>query len=167
MPANVFVTFSRNLQETYRRMSAAINPALRAQLEEIGVELSAYIKAEKLSGQVLKTRTGTLRRSITHKVHEKGRYANTLEVGTNVEYAAIHEFGFKGTVRVPSHDRVVTMAFGKPLKEPVTANVRAHNRHVEMPERSFLRSSVADHRDEIRTALRAAVRDALEEASRA
>jgi hypothetical protein len=39
-------------------------------------------------------------------------------VGTNVEYARPHEYGFNGTVTVKEHLRLVKKAFGKSLKTP-------------------------------------------------
>lgn len=45
-----------------------------------------------LSGQVLKRKTGTLAKSITYRLTSD----KSVEVGTNVTYAAIHEFG--GTI---------------------------------------------------------------------
>jgi phage gpG-like protein len=68
-------------------------------MNRVVIELARKIKEDKLSGQVLKTGpTGTLRRSITSSVNMG---ANTIQgqVGTNVEYAAIHEYG--GTVHIP------------------------------------------------------------------
>ena len=54
--------------------------------------LSSYVKREKLSGQVLKNRTGTLRRSINAKI-TVGTDSVTGQVGTNLVYAKAHEFG--------------------------------------------------------------------------
>jgi hypothetical protein len=43
----------------------------------------------------------------------------------------------------------VTQAFGKQLKEPVTATVSAHTMKMNLPEKSFLRSALNDMRAEI------------------
>lgn len=73
-------------------------------------------------------------------VHQDSRIidSNTVEVGTNIDYAAIHNYGFSGTIQIPAHQRVVTHAFGKKLKQPVTANVKAHSKKMEMPKREFM-----------------------------
>ena len=65
---------------------------LRRAVLRIGISVQAVVKDEKLSGQVLHVRTGTLRRSINFQPSEdtSGIYGS---VGTNVEYAAIHEYG--------------------------------------------------------------------------
>lgn len=47
---------------------------------------------QHLSGQTLKRKTGTLAKSITYKLENN----YSAKVGTNVAYAAIHEFG--GTI---------------------------------------------------------------------
>jgi len=107
-------------------------------------ELSAYVKASKLSGQVLRNRSGRLRRSIhTTDVEDKG---GTIEgaVGTNVEYAAAHEYGFSGSVTVKAHMRMCKQAFGRALKNPRSISVGAHGRTVNLPEKSFLRSALKE-----------------------
>jgi phage virion morphogenesis protein len=84
-------------------------------------------------GQPLRD-TGRLMNSIGKRVE-----GNTVYVGTNVVYAAVHHFGAKmgsfGTVvqQVKAHQRQVTQAFGKQLKFPVWATVPAHARKVAMP----------------------------------
>lgn len=70
-------------------------------------------------------------------------------VGTNKKYAVVHQFGFDGTVQIPAHTRRVTTAFGRKLKTPVTANVRAHPAHMRIVARPFLGIN-ADDEAEIR-----------------
>ena len=62
----------------------------------------------------------------------------TLRVGTNVAYAAAHQFGFSGTVTVPEHIRMVRQAFGRRLPQPVAARVRQHSRRLRLPARPFV-----------------------------
>lgn len=114
----------------------------------LAIEMVAYVKGSKLSGQVLKNRTGTLRRSITHKVTSDKSGVNAT-VGTNVAYAAIHEYGFSGTVTVKAHTRNITQVYGRAV-EGVLAQVNEHSRKVNMPERSYLRSSLAEKAASIR-----------------
>lgn len=75
--------------------------------------------------------TGRLRDSITFKLENKGR---RLVVGTNIGYAATHQFGFKGRVeqRVRAHSRRTRS--GK------QTTVRAHRRtiHQHIPARPFI-----------------------------
>ncbi|TXH41836.1 MAG: HK97 gp10 family phage protein [Desulfurellales bacterium] len=112
------------------------------------IRLQRGVVADKLTGQVLSVRTGTLRRSINMRV-EQTPTSITGIVGTNVHYGAIHEFG--GTVQ--QHQRLVTMVFGKPLKFPVWATVKEYN----LPERSFLRSTLHDQLPSIRQSIQNAV----------
>lgn len=136
-----------------------VPPRVRGELEltvrRLAITLQQYVKQDKLSGQVLRNRTGTLRRSITHKIFSALDGVRGI-VGTNVSYARPHEFGFKGQVNVKQHLRNVKMAFGRQI-EPVQAVVGAHTRNVNLPERSFLRSSLKDKSDDIKKALREAV----------
>ena len=110
---------------------------------------------QKLSGQVLKRRTGTLARSVTQSPRTYVSGATVVgTVGTGnltgpggrapVKYGRAHEFGFSGTVNVREHMRQVKKVFGRELAAPVTATVRAHPMQMRLPERSFLRSSLRD-----------------------
>lgn len=109
--------------------------ALKTEIRRIAVDVSGHVKDKKLSGQVLKVQTGRLRRSINFRVGESETGIEAT-VGTNVEYARVHEFGFKGTVNVKAHMRKGKQAY----------QVRAHTRQVNLPERSFLRSTMTDMR---------------------
>ncbi|MEP0814518.1 MAG: hypothetical protein HRF49_07630 [bacterium] len=62
-------------------------------------------------------------------------------VRTNVEYAAVHEYGFSGTVQVRAHERKMNQAFGRPTA-PFTQNVRSHSRKLNLKERRYLRNPV-------------------------
>jgi len=104
---------------------------------------------EKLSDQVLHVRTGRLRRSIHADPIEVVGDMVTGRVGTNVEYAGIHEFGFKGPVSVREH--LSTSVLGNKF------TVRSHTREINMPERSFLRSSLTELQGEIRAEVERAV----------
>jgi phage gpG-like protein len=123
-----------------RRMPVAIGDALEKEAHRLAITMQGRIITEKLSGQVLHVRTGTLRRSITYKVTRDASKVEAI-VGTNVKYGALHEYG--GTV--PQHQRLLTMVFGRPLRFPVWATVKPY----ELPERSFLRSTLRAMRAEI------------------
>lgn len=119
--------------------------------------LQAHVVQDKLSGQVLKRRTGNLASSI----HVGGTDTLTTiiqtpqsivaTVGTKVRYARIHEYG--GVVNVRAHARKSVL--GK------TYQVRAHQ--ATYPERSFLRSSILDRASQIRDAIQSAVQVAVKE----
>lgn len=126
-----------------RRFDAAARGEIQKGIGRIVLKLLTRVKAQKLSGQALNVRTGRLRRSITQRVEASANEISGI-VGTNVDYAAIHEYGFKGPVTVKQHLRLVKQAFGRPLKSPVWSTVSTHTKNVSLPERSFLRSALAD-----------------------
>lgn len=140
---------------------------IKREITRVAVDVTAHVKDQKLSGQALKVQTGRLRRSINYRVTESGTGVEA-RVGTNVEYARIHEFGFKGTVNVKesirnkkltvkvrgqaTYDENGKMRLGRLRKMDLIGDaytVRAHTRRVNLPERSFLRSSMSDMRQDI------------------
>lgn len=81
--------------------------------------------------------TNRLRASITANAG-----ADFVDIGTNTQYAPYHQFGF-GPVK--AHTRRVTKAFGRTLKFPVFASVKAHDGGV--PARPFLPIDQAGNTD--------------------
>lgn len=142
----------REVAARFQGMPECLRVVLRREITNLTVELQGYIKAEKLSGQVLNVRTGNLRRNINHRITETGSTI-TGTVGTNVEYARLHEYG--GTVK--EHLRTMTMEWGKPMKAPKVIKVAAYN----MPARSFLRSGLADRRSIIEGRIAAALHQVI------
>lgn len=120
--------------------------------------LAEYVRANKLSGQVLRNRTGTLRRSIHPGAELQNEGDIVGLIGTNISYARLHEFG--GTFQVPGHWRTITQAFGRPIA-PRSVNVAAHA--ITFPERAFLRPAINERRDAIFTALRGTVMEVMRE----
>jgi phage gpG-like protein len=111
------------------------------------IALASKIKGQKLSGQVLKNRTGTLRRSIT--AHPPASTGTVImgRVGTNIEYATIHEFGGKTAAHDIFPKRGRALAFNWKGKDVVFAKVR-HSGST-MPERSFMRTALNEMKPEI------------------
>ena len=145
----------------------------------IGVQ-NATIR--KLSGPVLKNRTGTLRRSIHYRLVEDekgidgvvGSFAGNVNPKSNEEaygYARVHEYG--GTFNVPAHERRIGYnsdservkllgklgGFSKKVATYSTTMVRAHT--VTYPERSFLRSSLSEQKKNIVKELKLSMDEAL------
>lgn len=134
-------------KETIAKLEAMfpnMHSRLKLTIGQLVLRLAKHIKQDKLSGQVLRNRTGRLRRSITTRVQANAT-AVIGTVGTNVEYAAVHEYGFQGTVNIKAHLRKAKDRF---------IPVRAHTRQVNMPERSFLRSALRDLTPEIKEQIR-------------
>ena len=132
-----------------------VKDRLRTAITGRAIFLTRYVKERKLSGQVLKNRSGTLRRKINYRISETPTGVSA-SVGGQLSYLPPHEYGFDGIVSVKAHLRTVTMAFGRPIA-PVTAAVREHPMHMRIPERSFLRSSLRENAASIRETLAAAV----------
>jgi len=124
-----------------------IQGACQISMARLVIALAARIKGQKLSGQVLKNRTGTLRRSITAHPPISTGTVITGRVGTNIEYAMIHEFGGK----TPAHDifpkRGRALAFNWKGKDVVFAKV--HHPGSVFPERSFMRTALNEMKPEI------------------
>ena len=140
-------------------VSEAAQKELLASISTIVIALARKIQDEKLSGQVLQSRTGSLRRSITPSV-SMGAGTIQATVGTDVAYAAIHEYG--GVT--PPHE--IVAKHGKALAflmagRPVFAKKVEHPGS-KIPERSFLRSALEEMGPEIRAAVSDALSRAME-----
>ena len=166
----------------------SIMEELRAYCNAFAIATVGYVRDNKLSGQMLNLkapgnkllplgqRSGKLKDSITFRVDSE---ENTIAavVGTNVEYAAIHEFGFNGPESVRAHLRrhveqhkmLVTGKLSKKTwavpKSEGSIQVKAFTREMNMPERSFLRSTLAERKEEFRQGLMAATNKAVENAT--
>jgi phage gpG-like protein len=117
-------------------LTPKIQEAVRRTVLLLAIRLTAKVKEEKLSGQVLRNITGTLRRSINYKLWVTGDQV-MARVGTNVEYAAVHEYG----LLVPNRGK--------------------KGGSTKFPERSFLRSALAEMEPEIRKELEDSIRRAV------
>ena len=101
-----------------------------------------------VSGEVLKVRTGTLRRSISHRPIEQLADRVRGVVSASAKYARIHELG--GEIR-PVRARA--------LRFQVEGRWVTVQR-VRMPERSYLRRALRESGGQIRAEIRQAVREA-------
>jgi len=142
--------------EATARMLRAVSPRVLTRLDRtivtLALRLTRQVKDQKLSGQVLKNRTGRLRRSINYRMTSGGARIEAT-VGTNVEYARTHEYG--GKVDVKEHLRMQVMAWGRPMKTPRKVTVKKHE--AQFPERSFLRSALREMSPVILAEIRKAV----------
>lgn len=110
-----------------------------------------------LRDSTLKRKKSTKILTESHQLRDSVVYAvrnNGLRVGTNKVYGAAHQFGIDKDMHVPAHKRAVTKAWGKELKFPVWAQVKAHSFNPKLPARPFLGFSASD-----RTEIRAIVED--------
>lgn len=138
--------------ERIRLVSPAIKRAMLPTMNRLAVKLQRKVKDEKLNGQVLHRRTRVLAWSIYQDVLDRGDMITGI-VGTPIKYGKLHEYG--GTVTVKEHMRR--------SRSGEYHRVRQHS--ATYPERSFLRSSLAEMlptiRSELRSALTTATRTAM------
>jgi phage gpG-like protein len=156
----VTVPDAEKLERDLGMTRAQLLADLKREVRKVATDVSATVKDRKLSGQVLKVQTGRLRRSVNYRTTETETGIEAL-VGTNVSYGRAHEFGFSGEVGVKAHLRRVKQAFGRKLKKAKQVSVRAHSRTVNLPERSFLRSSLREMRTEIDSRIARVVADSI------
>ena len=141
-------------------MPDQVRQALSSKANALAVALEAKIQ-QKLSGGVLNMRSGALASSIVATVDESSADVS-VRIGTSgdIKYAAIQEFG--GTI--PPHeivpDKAKALAFVVGGKQVFAARVNLPA--VTLPERSYLRSSLAEMAGEIRDELSGAVAEAME-----
>lgn len=152
------ISLTHNLDFT--RAKKFVNSSVRHAILMEGINLSGYIRERKLTGQVLNVQTGRLRNSIQSRFKEKATEW-TSTVSTNVKYAGAHEYGFKGAVTVRSHKRRIKSAFGKPIPTKEIM-IGSFTRQMNLPERSYMRSSLNENERRILNAISKAVDDGLE-----
>lgn len=147
-------------------MGARLHESVLRAVTRLSIDVQDKVK-DKLSGPVLHVgKTGTLRRSINRVVRDQPSEI-MAQVGTNLVYAAVHEYGFDGIVNVREYTRrsAAQLAVGRKSrakKSEGTITVRAHTMHMRVPERSYLRSTVREQAGAISGNIKAAAREALQ-----
>lgn len=81
---------------------------------------------------------GDLAQSIQHQID-----ASSVDIGSNLAYAATHQFGDQQVIQVPGHTRTIDQAFGKPIQS-VTVTVKSHSVKRNIPAREYLGVSKSD-----------------------
>jgi phage gpG-like protein len=156
--------FQVDLRDDYSASLAGmpdrVRQALSSKANVLAVALEAKVQ-QKLSGGVLNMRSGALASSIITTIDESSAGVS-VRIGTSgdVKYAAIQEFG--GTIPpheiVPDKAKSLAFAFGGKQVFAKRVNLPA----VTLPERSYLRSSLAEMTEEIAEGLSAAVVEAID-----
>lgn len=141
----------------------AVQSSVAATMLKAAIMVQRLAK-QKVSGEVLNVVSNKLRTSISAEVVTTGGVIVGI-VGSNVKYAAIHEYGFAGKISVSAHvrrsvrqmksarrNKLGNETSGSKLKGKGTGviNVRSFERTVNYPERSFIRSSLKELTPEIR-----------------
>lgn len=128
-------------------------------IAKLGLDLQNNVQQNKLSGEVLQVRSGSLKQSIALQVDQTDAAASAT-VYSDVAYAAAQEYGFTGTVNVRASLRQIKEAFGRPISAKAVS-VGAYGRRMDLPQRSFLRSALDDMAPDIGAGIADALREAL------
>ncbi|MGH6848443.1 MAG: hypothetical protein ACREC0_13705 [Methylocella sp.] len=136
----------------------AVQDSLLGQADALRGALEARIQ-QKLSGEVLQTRSGALAASIISSIENNGSDTSVSISSTGVPYAAIQEFGGK----TAAHDIVAVkakaLAFSMGGQQIFAKSV--HHPGSTIPARSYLGSSLAEMSDEIESDFKQAILEAL------
>lgn len=158
---NIQLHGDQQLVEKFKGAGDRAKRELAKTVTELTLKLEAHIKDDKLSGQVLHVITGDLRRSI-HSVLPVHVDADSItgRVGQSgdVKYGAILEFGGKTAAHVIE-------AKGKALsfqwKGGQVFFKKVNHPGSVIPEFAYMRSALADMRDEVKEKLQASARRAV------
>jgi phage gpG-like protein len=156
-----FEIISTGDKEVVARLDALTDRVTANLARAIGALLVAMTSdiRNKLNGPVLNRRTGALQNSIRQDLKVSAQdVTGTIGAGKGIPYAAIHEFG--GTTK--PHDirpkGKTALAFTDGYGGTIFARV-VHHPGSKMPERSYMRSTLADWSDRITRTLAKAVSD--------
>ncbi len=156
---NITITGDRQLIERLDAMPEKLRAALFRKVSELALRLEAKVK-QKLTNDVLNVRTGNLRRSIQNKVEQSASAViGRVYSAGDVKYAAIHEFGGQTKAHIIEAVNGKALAFQMNGKQVFAR--RVNHPGSKIPERSFLRSSLSEMRDEITEGLRQTVVETL------
>lgn len=147
------VTGDKNVIARLDSIEPKVRESLTRAMLRITIHLQGYVVSKKLSGQLLKRRTGTLAASIQHKVVSTGSsitgvVGSRINQSSPLKYARIHEDGSNAVVTVREHLRMMKTAFGKPVANPRKITVRTHTMKQNVKAKHYLSGSLAENRDD-------------------
>jgi hypothetical protein len=155
---NVALIFAGRRDNIVKRVSDTVHRE--------GIALQNTVRSHYLMGQSLNKRSGRLINSINERFTSDG-FRFTSTVGSKLPYARFWELGFHGVEFVRSYVRSVATRDVRGFREDLKSHrgkvaggiayVRAHDRSVNQPPRSFLQPAIEERRGPINEALRAAV----------
>jgi phage gpG-like protein len=127
-------------------IKAAATGLARALLMVVGIVQREYLQGPRplRLGEI----TTRLRQSISSQVTISGQTIRG-RIGTNVKYAAFHEFGFHGTEQVSAHARVsygpkrLAAPDARLPKTPTLSFVKAYTRRIDYAGRPFIAPALA------------------------
>ena len=144
---NIEVIGTEQIAKKFQSASQRASQVMREKMQSALFLLESGIK-DKMSGKVLKVRTGRLRSSVTSRVESAGGDI-VGRVGSNVVYAPVHEYG-----------AVITPKRGKYLTFQVDGHwVRV--RSVRIPRRPIWEPTLKENQEKIRNLFRTAFAELL------
>lgn len=150
-------TGTQEVQLRLPRISDAVRRALRPEVVSLTQLLTNLIR-EKLSGQVLNRRSGRLYNSVRGELVESPTRIGGEVATRGVPYGPIHEFG--GIIKHPGSSKYQSWIGGDGNRVH-THFTRPHD--IPIPERSYMRSSLAERTAEIIERLTRAAKTAAKE----
>ncbi len=145
------------LQQWLGALPAALTGALMAQSDMLAQQLVQTIVDEKLSGEVLQSRTGKLRSSMESSVAVTDSGVGGQITSDGVAYAAIQEYGGVTKAHIIEATKAKALAFEMQGKQAFFKRIQ-HPGSV-IPERSFMRSALEESIDTIVSGFRQALAD--------
>ena len=157
---NLSLVGEKELVLHLRSMPAVVRTVIEAKIYALTLKLEARVK-EKLSGQVLKVRSGALRRSIASKVTAvQNAIEGKVFSSGDVKYARIHELGGKTKPHVIEAKNGKALAFGAfvgmgaarsswGLFETMMILKKVNHPGSVIPQRSYLGSSLKEQATDI------------------
>lgn len=132
---------------------AALRERIVAGLTRGVALIKGRIEAKRLTGKgpfpVAQHRlgvvTGRLRQSLRQGPTTITGDVIATSLGSNVEYAAAHEFGFNGSVKVKAQEVTMTTLFGRKLATPLRFSRLPYTRQVKIPERRPIRAGITEN----------------------
>lgn len=162
---------TEQVKARFEALPLVVMQALANTVKSQARELANYVRTQKLQGQVLQHRKGALLRSIQSADSVSGTTVEgrVFSAG-DVKYAAIHEYG--GVIHHPGGTPYyIKDKGGLAVFISLKANAEKHGgllpvtkpHDITMPQRSFLRSSLADNKEAIMQGIRDAALKAARE----
>ena len=147
-----------------QKKASRINEVLFSRVQSLAFTLQSKVVA-KLSGEVLKVRTGVLRSSVTANTTTDGTViTGTVEAGKGAShsYAMIHTLGHEGAYRITA-TRAKALAFQLSVKESARTIFARSVTHPPLSARPFMQPTLDENREEIIRELAESVAQVLRE----
>ncbi|HEY5046936.1 MAG TPA: HK97 gp10 family phage protein [Rhizomicrobium sp.] len=141
-------------------VAAAAREGVARTVQQNASELLAKVQ-DKLSGEVLNPRSGTLRGSVveTGLLAGAATFSDSVVSDGTASYARIQEYGGRVSIpeEVPQAGKALAFAYGGRLV--FAAHAAAHD--IDIPQRSYLRASLAEQSQPFIDGIRKVVTECL------